>query len=50
MIEAFGEEYIKYRAKVCRYIGRKFILKKERFIKCELLIVVLNAYMSDKPI
>ena len=24
LIEAFGEEYIKYRAKVCRYIGRKF--------------------------
>ena len=24
LMEAFGEEYIKYRAKVCRYIGRKF--------------------------
>ena len=24
LVEAFGEEYIKYRAKVCRYIGRKF--------------------------
>ena len=24
LIEAFGEEYIQYRAKVCRYIGRKF--------------------------
>ena len=23
LMEAFGEEYIKYRAKVCRYIGRK---------------------------
>ena len=24
LVEAFGEEYIQYRAKVCRYIGRKF--------------------------
>ena len=24
LMEAFGEEYIKYREKVCRYIGRKF--------------------------
>ena len=24
LIEAFGDEYIKYRKKVCRYIGRKF--------------------------
>lgn len=23
LIEAFGEEYLKYRAKVCRYLGRK---------------------------
>ena len=31
-------------------VPRKFILKKERFIKCELLIVALNAYMIDRPI
>ena len=24
LIEAFGDEYIKYRKKVCRYLGRKF--------------------------
>ena len=24
LIEAFGDEYIKYRKKVCRYFGRKF--------------------------
>ena len=23
LIEAFGEEYLKYRTKVCRYLGRK---------------------------
>ena len=24
LVEAFGDEYIKYRKKVCRYLGRKF--------------------------
>ena len=24
LIETFGEEYVKYKSKVCRYIGRKF--------------------------
>ena len=24
LIEAFGDDYIKYRKKVCRYLGRKF--------------------------
>ena len=24
LIEAFGEEYLQYKAKVCRYLGRKF--------------------------
>jgi protein-S-isoprenylcysteine O-methyltransferase Ste14 len=23
LVEAFGEEYLKYKAKVCRYLGRK---------------------------
>lgn len=31
LIEAFGEEYLQYRKKVCRYIGRKFEFSLEVF-------------------
>jgi protein-S-isoprenylcysteine O-methyltransferase Ste14 len=29
LIEAFGQEYIEYKEKVCRYLGNKFWIKKD---------------------
>lgn len=30
LLETFGQEYLQYRKKVCRYLGRKFWIKKNR--------------------